>query len=114
MAAFYWCDSIVSRLEPLWGSGFLFTTKFTEISGTHYYMMKGWVSLGATKDMGPLDWGLRVLLVDSNKQILFGGFQFCIWYIILFLGQGCWSFNQYNLQDGMLQLNSNPTLYWRG
>ena len=59
--------------------------------------------------MGPLDWGLGVLPVDSNKQILFGGSSAV--YGTLFLGQGCWSFNQYNLQDRMLQLNSNPTLY---
>ena len=33
---------------------------------------------------------------------------------ILLLTQGCRRFNQYNLQDRMLQLNSNPTLYWGG
>ena len=60
-------------------------------------------------NMGPLDWGLGVLPVDSNKQILFGGSSAV--YGTLFLGQGCWSFNQHNLQDRMLQLNSNPTLY---
>ena len=41
MAPFYGCGSIASRLEP---RGFLFTTKFTEISGTHFIdlgMMKG-------------------------------------------------------------------------
>ena len=59
-------------------------------------------------NMGPLDWGFGVLLVDSNKQILFGGSSAV--YGIFFLDQGCLSFNQYNLQDGMLQLNSNPTL----
>ena len=44
MAPFYGCGSIASGLEPLRGSGFLFTTKFTEISGTHFInlgMMKG-------------------------------------------------------------------------
>ena len=60
-------------------------------------------------NIGPLDWGLVVLPVDSNKQILFEGSN--AEYGILFLDQGFWSFNHYNLQDGMLQLNSNLTLY---
>ena len=59
--------------------------------------------------MEPLDWGLDVLPVDSNKQILFRGSSAV--YGIFFRDQGCWSFNQYNLQDGMLQLNSIPALY---
>ena len=58
MAPFYGCGSIASRLEPLRGSGFLFTTKFTEIYGTHYYMMKGWVDLGATQCFWTCDPGM--------------------------------------------------------
>ena len=33
---------------------------------------------------------------------------------ILLLGLGCCSFNQYNLQDRMLRLIFNPTMYWGG
>ena len=35
MALFYGSGSTASRLEPLWGGGLLFTTKFPEIPGTH-------------------------------------------------------------------------------
>ena len=41
-----------SRLEPLWGGSLIFTTKFSEIPGTHFIdlrRMKGWVDLGATQ-----------------------------------------------------------------
>ena len=36
MAPFYGWGSTVSRLEPLRGGSLLFTTKFPEISGTHF------------------------------------------------------------------------------
>ena len=36
MAPFYGWGSTASRLEPLRGSSLLFTTKFPEISGTHF------------------------------------------------------------------------------
>ena len=36
MASFYGRGSTVSRLEPLQGGSLLFTTKFPEISGTHF------------------------------------------------------------------------------
>ena len=36
MATFYGWGSTASRLEPLRGSSLLFTTKFPEISGTHF------------------------------------------------------------------------------
>ena len=52
MAAFYGSRSIASRLEPLRGGSLLFTTKFPQISGTHFTdleRMKGWVNLGATQ-----------------------------------------------------------------
>ena len=44
--------AIDSKLEPLRGGSLLFTTKFLEISGTHFIdlgEMKGWVDLGATQ-----------------------------------------------------------------
>ena len=36
MAPFYGWDSTVSRLGPLQGGSFLFTTKFPEIPGPHF------------------------------------------------------------------------------
>ena len=36
MAPFYGWGSTTSRLEPLRGGSLLFTTKFPEISGTHF------------------------------------------------------------------------------
>ena len=36
MAPFYGWGSTASRLEPLRGGSLLFTTKFPEISGTHF------------------------------------------------------------------------------
>ena len=36
MAPFYGWNSAASRLEPLRGGGLLFTTEFSEISGTHF------------------------------------------------------------------------------
>ena len=61
MAPFYEWGSTASRLEPLRGSGLLFTTKFSEIPGTYFN------NLGRMKDRrpwshpvvlntGPLDW----------------------------------------------------------
>ena len=52
MPPFYGWGSTASRLEPLQGGSLLFTTKFPEISGTHFTnlgRMKGWVDLGATQ-----------------------------------------------------------------
>ena len=52
MAPFYGRGSTASRLEPLQGGSLLFTTKFPEISGTHFTdlgRMKGWVDFGATQ-----------------------------------------------------------------
>ena len=49
MAPFYGWGSTALRLEPLWGGSLIFTTKFPEISGTHFiYLrrMKGWVEWG--------------------------------------------------------------------
>ena len=36
LAPFYGWDSIASRLDPLRGGSVLFTTKFPELSGTHF------------------------------------------------------------------------------
>ena len=54
-----------------------------------------------------LKWGFLfgALLMDSIQWISFGGFSAVSG--ILLLSQCC-SFNRYNLQDSMLQLNSNP------
>ena len=52
MAPFHGWGSTASRLEPLRGGSLLFTTKFPEISGTHFTdlgRMKGCVDLGATQ-----------------------------------------------------------------
>ena len=48
MAPFYGWGSTASRLEPLWGGSLLFTTRFSEIPGTHFIDLgrtKGWVDL---------------------------------------------------------------------
>ena len=54
-------------------------------------------------------WGsfFGALSLDSKQWISFGGSS--VVYGILLLSQGCYSFNQYNLHDRMLRLNSNPT-----
>ena len=52
MAPFYGWGSTASRLVPLRGGSLLFTTKFSDISGTHFIdlgKMKDWVDLGATQ-----------------------------------------------------------------
>ena len=52
MAPFCGWGSTASRLEPFRGSSLLLTTKFPEISGTHFINLeriKGWVNLGATR-----------------------------------------------------------------
>ena len=46
MAPFYGWDSTASRLEPLRVGSLLFTTKFPEISGTHF------IDLGRMKGIG--------------------------------------------------------------
>ena len=54
--------STTPRLEPLWGGSLLFTTKFSEIPGTHFMdlrRMKNWVDLVANQwfwTWDPLDW----------------------------------------------------------
>ena len=51
-APFYGWGSTASSLEPFWGGGLLFNTKFPEIPGTHFidlWRMKGWVNLWATQ-----------------------------------------------------------------
>ena len=52
MAPFYGWGSTALRLEPLRGGSLLFTTKLSEIPGTHFIdlrRMKGSVDLGATQ-----------------------------------------------------------------
>ena len=57
-------------------------------------------------------WGalFGTLSVNSKQRTSLEGFSFV--YSILLLSQGCCKVNQYNLQDTLLQLNSNSTLYW--
>ena len=52
MAPFYGWGSTASRLVPLRGGSLLFTTKFSDVIGTHFIdlrRMKGWVDLEATQ-----------------------------------------------------------------
>ena len=42
MAPFYGWDSTALRLDPLWRGSLLFTTKTTEIPGTHFINFEGW------------------------------------------------------------------------
>ena len=52
MGPFYRRGSTVSRLQPLRGGSLLFTTKFSDIPGTHFTdlgRIKSWVNLGATQ-----------------------------------------------------------------
>ena len=44
MDPFYGWGSAAARLEPLWGSSLLFTTKFPEIPGTHFIDLEGWTA----------------------------------------------------------------------
>ena len=56
MVPFYGWGLTVSRLEPLWGGGLLYNTKFPEIPGTHFINLgrvKGWFDLGATEWFWP-------------------------------------------------------------
>ena len=46
MAPFYGWVSTASRLEPLRGGSLLFTTKFPEISGTHFIDLGRMVKTG--------------------------------------------------------------------
>ena len=89
MARFYGWGSTASRREPLGGGSLLFTTKFPDISGTHFTdlgRVKDWVDLGATQwflNTGPLDWESSALttrpliyfitrpLIDIYKFIYF-------------------------------------------
>ena len=79
--------STVSRLEPLQGGSLLFTSKFPEISGTHFTnigRMKGWVDLGVTQWLwardpwirSPAPWPLghcsiKVYKITVTKQLKF-------------------------------------------
>ena len=52
MAPFYGWSSTASRLEPRRGGSLLFTTKFSEIPGTHFIdlgRIKGCVDPGVTQ-----------------------------------------------------------------
>ena len=52
MAPFYGSGSTAPRLVPLRGGSLLFTTKFTDIPGTHFTnlgRMEGLADLGATQ-----------------------------------------------------------------
>ena len=83
IAPFYGWGSTAPRLQPFRGGSLLFTTKFPEISGTHFIdlgRMKGWVDFEATQwsvvlNTGPLDWQscaltITPLLHKTNDGIL--------------------------------------------
>ena len=62
MAPFHGWGSTASRLEPLRGGCLLFTTKFPEVSGTHFVdlgederLSRPW-SHPVVLNTGPLDW----------------------------------------------------------
>ena len=82
----------------------------------HYYIngLGETLSYNGLRQIGLISfkWGslFGALSVDSKQRISFGGSS--VVYVILLDSQGYWSFNQCNLQDRMLRLNSNPTLYW--
>ena len=82
-----------------------------------YYYISGFgetLSYNGLRQIGliSLKWGFlfEVSPVDSKQRIPFGGSGAV--YGILVLGQGCSSFNQYNLQDRITWLISYLTLYW--
>ena len=62
MAPFYGRGSTASRLDPLRGGSFLFTTKYPGITGTHFINLgrvKGCANLRAIQrilNKGPMDW----------------------------------------------------------
>ena len=85
----------------------------------HYYFINRLgetLSCNGLRQIGLISfkWGslFGALSVDSKQQISFGVSS--VVYGILLLSHGCCSFNQYDLQDRILRLNSNPTLYWGG
>ena len=84
----------------------------------HYYIngLGETLSYKGPRQIGLISfkWGslFGALSVDSKQQMLFGGSS--VVYGVLLLSQGYCNFNQFNLQDRMLQMNYNPTLYWGG
>ena len=87
MTPLYGWGSTASRLEPLRGGSFLFTTKFQEIPGTHYQPQKderlSWPwSHPVVLNTGPMDWESSILntrplenkpqtKARNNQEILF-------------------------------------------
>ena len=92
MAPFYVWGSTVSRLEPLQESSLLFTTKFPNISGTHFIdlgRMKGWVNLGATqwfwtilKGCSTKEFEPERLKTISTSRKMFGNSVFLYWRML--------------------------------
>ena len=73
MAPFYRWGSTASRLESLWGGSLLFSTKFPEISGTHFTdlrRMKRWVNLGATQWFWTRDPWIRKSSALTTRPLL--------------------------------------------
>ena len=73
MVPFYGWGSTASRLEPLRGGSLLFTTKFSEIPGTHYQPQKderlSWPwSHPVVLNTGPLDWESSALTTRPLLQ----------------------------------------------
>ena len=77
---------------------------------SHYYIN----GLGEILSFKSFKWGslLGALSVCSKQRILFGVSSAV--YGILLHSQVCCSFTQYNLEDRMLRLGSNPILHSGG
>ena len=58
LPSFYGWDSTAERLKPLRGGSLLFTTKFPEFPGTHFYQPQKDERLSYQVDLntGPLEW----------------------------------------------------------
>ena len=100
-----------------WYSGLLLFVG-TRCSFYHYYIngLEETLSYNWLRQIGLISFKcgslFGALSADSNQRISFEGSS--VAYGILLRSHGCCSFNQYNLKDRMLQLNSNLTLYWGG
>ena len=99
---FVFCFVLFYMCIKEWFSGFIL---FVETLSYNWLRQIGLISF---------KWGSKsgVLSVVSKQWISFGVSS--VVYGILLLSQGWCGFSQYNLQDRMLWLNYNPTLYWGG
>ena len=69
MAPFYGWDSTALRLDPLWRGSLLFTTKTTEIPGTHFINFEGWKA-ESTFEPSSRSFDFLFLLMQHNQSLI--------------------------------------------